>query len=94
LDLDHVPVVFHILDDVTARDIAAPVENHTDWERNRGLDSDLISPRVQIDVVEEAEKGANNFTAFTALAYRLSTHKLTFGTKQRAIGPRSSPAAQ
>jgi hypothetical protein len=49
LDTDHLPVLFHILDHVSARDILALVEVHTDWERFRGLASDLISPRIQID---------------------------------------------
>jgi hypothetical protein len=94
LDSEHLPIFFHILDNVGAKDISTPVETHTDWEQFRSLGSELISPRIHIDTTEEAEKATSNFTASTALAYGMLTHKLTFGTKQRAPRPRSSPAAQ
>jgi hypothetical protein len=42
LDSDHLPIFFHILDRVNTRDISAPVETHTDWERFRSLATDLI----------------------------------------------------
>jgi len=73
----HLQIFFHILDHVSARDISAPVETHTDWERYRSLASDLIPPRIQIDTVEEEEKAASAFTASVASAYRLSTPRLT-----------------
>jgi len=82
LDSDHLPILFNILDHVSVWDISAPVETYTDWERFRSLAYDLISPRIQIDTAEEAEKAATTFaattfTATTALAYRLSTHTFT-----------------
>jgi hypothetical protein len=42
---NHVPILFHILDHVSARNILVPVEIHTDSEQFRSLASDLISPR-------------------------------------------------
>jgi hypothetical protein len=49
LDLDHLPIVFHILDHVTIRNLSDPVEKFTDWERFQSLASDLASPRIQIN---------------------------------------------
>jgi hypothetical protein len=76
LDSDHLPILFHNVDHVSARDILAPVESHTDWERFRGLVSDLISPRIQIDTADNADRAACNFAASVASAYRLSTRKV------------------
>jgi hypothetical protein len=47
------------------------------WELFGTLSSDLISPRIQIDTVEGAEKAAYNFTASVISAHRMSTYKLT-----------------
>jgi hypothetical protein len=77
LDSDHLPLLFHMLDHVSVRDISAPVEIHTDLERFQNLASDLISPGTQIHTPEDAEKAARNFAAPIASAYRLSTHKIT-----------------
>jgi hypothetical protein len=77
LDSDHLPIFFHILDHVSARDILAPVESHTDWKRFRSLASDLISLRIQIDTAVDADRAACNFAASIASAYRLSTRKIT-----------------
>jgi len=32
LNSDHPPILFHILDHISARDILAPVEIYTDWK--------------------------------------------------------------
>jgi len=77
LDSDHLPLLFHMLDYVNIRDISAPVEIHTDWERFQSLASDLISPRIQIHTCVDAEQTARNFAACIASAYRLPTHKIT-----------------
>jgi hypothetical protein len=77
LDSDHLSILFHILDHVSARDILAPVEIHTDWKRFRSLAADLISLRIQIDIADEAERAAYKFATSTASTYRLSTHKIT-----------------
>jgi len=77
LDSDHVPVLFHILDYVSARNILAPVEIHTDWELFRSVASDLISPRIQIDTADDTERAACNFAASVASTYRLSSRKIT-----------------
>jgi hypothetical protein len=49
----------------------------TDWERFQSLASELISPRIQINLGEEADKAACDFIASVASAYRLSTRKIT-----------------
>jgi hypothetical protein len=49
-----------------------PVEKFTDWEQFQNLASELILPRIQINSGEDANKGAHNFTATIASAYRLS----------------------
>jgi len=75
LESDHLPILFHILDHVSARDILDPVENHTDWERFGGLVFDLISTRIKIDTADDADRAACNFAASTASAYRPSRCK-------------------
>jgi len=77
MDSTHLQILFHILDHVNARDILAPVESHTDCERFRGLTSDLISPRIQIDIADVVDRAACNFAVSVATAYRLSTRKIT-----------------
>jgi hypothetical protein len=74
---DHLPVLLHVLDYVNAGDILAPVEIHTVWELFQSLVSELISPRIQINTADEAEKAACNFAASIASAYRLLTRKIT-----------------
>jgi hypothetical protein len=54
----------------------APVGSHTDWERFRSLASDLISPRIQTDTADNADRAACNFASI-ASAYRLLTRKVT-----------------
>jgi hypothetical protein len=76
LDSDHLPILFHMLDHVSTRDISAPIEIHTDWERFQSLASDLTSPRTQIHTPENAEEAARKFAASIASAYWLSTHKI------------------
>jgi hypothetical protein len=77
LDSDHLPILFHMLDHVSIRDISTPVEIHTDWERFQSLASHLISPRIQIHTLTDAEQAARKFAASVASACRLSTHKIT-----------------
>lgn len=78
LDSDPLSVLFHNLNHVRARDILPPVEIHTDWMRFRNIASGLISPRIQINTVDKAERTASNFAASIASACGLSTHKITF----------------
>jgi hypothetical protein len=73
LDSDHLPIVFHVLDHVIIRNPSEPVEKFTDWERFQSLASDLISPRIEINSGEAADKAASDFTASIASAYRPST---------------------
>jgi hypothetical protein len=71
LDSDQLPITFHILDHT-------PIEKFTDWKRFQSLTSNLISPRIEINWGGvEAAKAARAFTASIALAYRLSTSKIT-----------------
>jgi hypothetical protein len=77
LDSDHLPIVFHILDHDTIRNLSDPVEKFTDWERYQSLASDLVSPRIQINSGVEADKAARDFTASIPSTYRLATSKVT-----------------
>jgi hypothetical protein len=80
LDSDHLPIVFHIMDHVKTRNLSEPVEKFTDWEQFQSLASDLISPRIEINSGEEADRAARDFTASIASAYRLSTRKIKLST--------------
>jgi endonuclease/exonuclease/phosphatase (EEP) superfamily protein YafD len=44
LNSNHLLILFHMLDHVSSRDILAPIETYTDWERFQNLASELISP--------------------------------------------------
>jgi hypothetical protein len=77
LDSDHLPILFYMLDHVSTKDILAPVETFTDWDRFQSLVSDLISPSTQIHTFKDAKETARKFTASMSSAYRLSTHKVT-----------------
>jgi hypothetical protein len=73
---DHLPIVFHILDHVRTTELSEPLEKFTDWERFQNLASNLVSPRIETNSGIEADKGALEFTASIASAYRLSTSKV------------------
>jgi hypothetical protein len=75
LDSDHLPIVFHILGHVKNRNLSEPIEEFTD-ERFQSLASELISPKIEINSVVEANKAARDFTASIASSYRLSTSKI------------------
>jgi hypothetical protein len=77
LDSDHLPIVFHIRDHVKIRNLSEPVEKYTDWYWCQRLASEIISARIKIKSGVEADKAARDFTASIALAYRLSTSKIT-----------------
>jgi len=66
-----------VLDHIRARDVLNQAEKFTDWEWFHSLASDLISPRIQINSGEEADKAAHDLTASVTSACRLSTRKLT-----------------
>jgi hypothetical protein len=76
LDLDHLPITFHILDHVKSRHISDPVEEFTNWERFQSLVSDSVSPRIEIKSEKEAYNPALDFTTSVAPACRLSTSKV------------------
>jgi hypothetical protein len=69
LDSDHLPIVTHLLDHVQNRNLSEPIQEFTDWE--------LISPRIEINSVVEADLAARNFAASVASGFRLSTSKIT-----------------
>jgi hypothetical protein len=77
LDSDHLPIVFHILDRDKIRNLSEAIENFTDRDRFQILGSDLISPRIEINMGVEAEGATRDFTASIALACRLSTSGVT-----------------
>jgi hypothetical protein len=55
LDSDHLPVIFNILDYVSARDPLAWVGARTDWDLFRSPASDLIQPQLQIELLKKLE---------------------------------------
>jgi hypothetical protein len=80
LDLDHLPIVFHILDHVKTKNLSEPIEKFTDWKWFQSLASDLISPRIDINAGEEADEATHYFATTIASACRLSTVKVTFSS--------------
>jgi hypothetical protein len=78
LDSDHLPIVFHVLDHFRTKKTLGTTRKFTDYELFRSLASNLVSPRIQIKSEVDADKSMSDFTASTALAYRLSTSKITF----------------
>jgi hypothetical protein len=78
LDPDHIPIAFHILDHVKTTNLLEPISKFTYWERFQSLASDLISPLIKINSEEEANDVVHNFIASAALAYKLSSNKVTF----------------
>jgi hypothetical protein len=76
LKSNHLPVVLHILDHIKTKNLLEPVEKFIAWEWFQRLASDLISPRIEFNSEEEADKAACNFTASVASAYSLSTSKV------------------
>jgi hypothetical protein len=77
LNSDHLPIIFHIRDHFKIRNLSDPIEKFTDWDRFQSLASELISPKIQIKSVLEADKAARAFSASIASAYMLSTSKIT-----------------
>jgi hypothetical protein len=77
LDLDHISAVFHILDHVKIKNLLEPTEESTDLDWFESLTSELISPRIEINMRVEANKVAHNFPASVASAYMLLTSKVT-----------------
>jgi hypothetical protein len=71
MDSDPLPIMFCILDHITARKILDPVEKFTDWEKFQRLTSALVSPRVEINSCIEADRAGRDFAALIASAYRL-----------------------
>jgi hypothetical protein len=64
-------------DHIRTKNLSDLVDKFTDWEQFQSLASKLISPRIQINMGEEADKVARGFTASIASAYRLLTSKVT-----------------
>jgi hypothetical protein len=72
LNSGHLQILFNILDHDKNL-----LKKFTAWERFRRFASDSISPKIETNSREEAEKVACNFTASIASACRLSTNKVT-----------------
>jgi hypothetical protein len=77
LDSDHLPIIFYVLDHVKIMNLSVHIEKFTDWDRFQSLASELIPPRIVINMRVEADKAASDFTASVASAYRLSISKVT-----------------
>jgi hypothetical protein len=73
--LDHLPIIFSILDPVRARETSDSLGKFADWERFQSLTSGRKCPSIQIHSSEEADKAARDFSASKAAAYRLFTGK-------------------
>jgi hypothetical protein len=83
LESDYLPIAFHLLDHIRTRILSDPV--NSDWKRFQYLFSEIISPRIQINSEEEAEKAASGFTPCIASAYRISTSKITLSDLNKYI---------
>jgi hypothetical protein len=70
-------LVSHILDHGKTKNISESVEKFTDWERFQQIASDLLSPRIEINSEEEADKVAPDFTTSITSIYRLPASKIT-----------------
>jgi hypothetical protein len=70
LESHHLPILVRFLDHIKTRNLPDPVDKFTDWERFQSLVSELISPRIQINTVEEANKSTRNYIASITSAYR------------------------
>jgi hypothetical protein len=77
LDSDHKSFFSNAMDHLRTRNLSDAVDKFTDWERFQSLASVLISPRIPVNLWEEADKAVRDFTASTVSAYGLSTNKLT-----------------
>jgi hypothetical protein len=77
LDSDHLPIIFHLLDQAGTRNLSQPADKFTDWECFQSLALELISPRIQTNSGKEDDKATSDFTASTASAYRLWINKIT-----------------
>jgi hypothetical protein len=66
--------MFSILDPVT-RQALDPIEKLIDWEMFQSLVSELISPDIQIQSSNEADKTARVFAVSRASAYRIPSRK-------------------
>jgi hypothetical protein len=77
--------IFHLLDYIRSRNLSDPVDKFTDWKRFQRLASELISPKIQTNSEEEADKGARHFTASVASAYRIATSKITLSDINKDI---------
>jgi hypothetical protein len=75
MDSDQLIISSHLQDNIRTRNPSDPVDKFTDCEQFENLASELVSPRIQINSGEEADKAARGFTASIASAYTLSTRK-------------------
>jgi hypothetical protein len=77
-DSYHLPIIFHILDDVKIINLSEPIEKFKYWDWFQCLASELILPRIEINSGVEADKVACNFRASIASAYMMANSKVTF----------------
>jgi hypothetical protein len=75
-DSDHVPITFHTLNPVRARDVSNGAERYIDWERFQSPAFELVPSRIQGNSGEVVDKATDELSASTASPYRLSISKL------------------
>jgi hypothetical protein len=75
------------MDRVKAGKLQGPVEKFTVWETFQNPASDLISPKIEINLGEEADKAARDFETSIVSAYRLSTNEvILLGLNNNLLG--------
>jgi hypothetical protein len=70
---------------VRTRNLSDLVNKFTDWEQFQSLGSELISPRIQINLREEADTGALYFIASILRRTGYQQAKLHFWTLIRRV---------
>jgi hypothetical protein len=84
LDSEHLLIVFPLAGSYYMN-LSDLIYKFIDWEWFQSLSSELISPRIQINSEEEANKVACDFIASIASAYRLLTSKITLSDINKDI---------
>jgi hypothetical protein len=77
LFLEHLPVVFHLLDHIKSRNFSDVVDKFTDWERLQSLACGIISRIIQTNSGKTPIKRPATFPFSIASSYRLPTSKIT-----------------
>jgi hypothetical protein len=76
LESDHLQKISHILDHVKIRNFSEHIEKFIDWDRFQSPNSELLSPRIQINSGVKPDKAARDVAASITSEYRLQTSKV------------------